>query len=171
MISGQFILLVIFNLTYCLALEPPYIRVRDNLGEPNILGFGLNLPGEGSSVEFVDLTAHSLKPIGAPDMQFFLENGLIIGYADAEGRCVAARSMDPGSPVDCPPCDSEDPRQRWILDGHAGEEGTLVMETYPKLCLVVGQDMMEAGPYQKRPLYMEMCQVVQQEYKTWDVVG
>ena len=79
--------------------------------------------------------------------------------------------MDPGSRVDCPPCDPEDPQQRLILDGHAGEEGTLVLETYPKLCLVVGPDMVQAGPYVSRTLFMEMCQVVQQEYKIWDVVG
>ena len=79
--------------------------------------------------------------------------------------------MEPGSPIDCPPCDPEDPQQRWVLGGHAGEEGTLVLETYPKLCMVVGEDMVQAGPYVSRLLYMEMCQMVLPEYKIWDLVG
>ena len=36
-------------------------------------------------------------------------------FQDAAGHCVAARSMDPGTPVDCPPCDPLDPLQTWVL--------------------------------------------------------
>ena len=162
--------------------------MRDNLGEPQQLGFGLDLKGFQTTIEFVDMQAHSLKPTGGTDMQFSLVDNLIMGlgvrlssylnhnhltlsqFQDAAGHCVAARSMDPGSPVDCPPCDPLDPLQTWVLDGHAGEEGTLVLEANPKLCLVVGEDMIEAGPFVKRDLYMEMCQVVQQQFRTWDVV-
>ena len=32
---------------------------------------------------------------------------------------------------------------RWQLDGHGGEEGTLVVEAFPKLCLVAGEQMIE----------------------------
>ena len=32
---------------------------------------------------------------------------------------------------------------RWQLDGHGGEEGTLVVEAFPKLCLVAGDQMIE----------------------------
>ena len=32
---------------------------------------------------------------------------------------------------------------RWQLDGHGGVEGSLVVEAFPKLCLVAGQDMVE----------------------------
>merc|ERR1739838_826360 len=137
-------LLLVLVFASGLALEPPYIRVRDNLGEPQGLGFGLDLKGFQSTVEFVDMQAHSLKQQGGTDMQFALNNSMIIGYGDALGRCVGARFWVPGSQLDCPPCDPEDPRQRWILDGHSGEEGTLVLERYSNLCLVVGQDMIEA---------------------------
>ena len=36
---------------------------------------------------------------------------------------------------------------RWQLDGHGGEEGTLVVEAFPKLCLVAGQDMVEVDSH------------------------
>ena len=55
-------------------------RVRDNLGEPQELGFGLDLKGFQSSIEFVDMQAHSLKPQGGTDMNFILNNSLIMGY-------------------------------------------------------------------------------------------
>ena len=104
-------------------------------------------------------------------------------------KCLEVRNIEPGSAIDCPPCDPNDPRQRfghqklchshvlelllifhqsvgslmdieekrehkknkknrkklfrWQLDGHGGEEGTLVVEAFPKLCLVAGQDMVE----------------------------
>ena len=52
------------------------------------------------------------------------------------------RNIEPGSAIDCPPCDPDDPRQRfapiscfrtvvdissisWQLDGHGGEKGTI----------------------------------------------
>ena len=81
---------------------------------------------------------------------------------------------------------------RWQLDGHGGEEGTLVVEAFPKLCLVAGQDMVEvdfhnsylsrfcmpcrdfafpinqAGPFVMRQLYVEICMVVQEEFRIWE---
>ena len=85
------------------------------------------------------------------------------------------RDIEPGSAIDCPPCDPDDPRQRshsltsvkhlpsvkgslieilylsanlrWQLDGHGGEEGTLVVEAFPKLCLVAGDQMIEVKSF------------------------
>ena len=34
---------------------------------------------------------------------------------------------------------------RWQLDGHGGEEGTLVVEAFPKLCLAAGEQMIEVN--------------------------
>ena len=105
-------------------------------------------------------------------------------------HCLKVRSIEPGSAIDCPPCDPDDPRQRfgrrihailtskkscwyfvmihailiskkscwyfviihavhvlfrWQLNGHGGEGGTLVVEAFPKLCLVAGQDIIEVN--------------------------
>ena len=66
-------------------------RLRDNLGEPQELGFGLDLKGFQTTVQFTDmqvsvffysqfwniaiwfLQVHSLKPSGATDMQFLYQ--------------------------------------------------------------------------------------------------
>ena len=52
-----------------------------------------------------------------------------------------------------------------------GDEGSLVLEVYPKLCLAAGDEMMEAGPFFMRDLFVEICQVVLPELRTWEVVG
>ena len=52
-----------------------------------------------------------------------------------------------------------------------GEEGSLVLEVYPKLCLAAGDEMMEAGPFFKRDLFVEICPVVMPELRTWELVG
>ena len=75
-----------------------------------------------------------------------------------------------GAPVACPPCDPTDTRQLWQLHGHAGDEGSLVLEAFPKLCLVAGDQVIVAGPFVKRTLYVEICGLVQQQLRTWDVV-
>ena len=47
--------------------------------EPQGLGFGLDLKGFQSTIEFVDMQAHSLKTQGGSDMHFYLNNSLIMG--------------------------------------------------------------------------------------------
>ena len=64
------------------------------MGEPGGLGFGLDLKGFQASVEFVDMQTHSLKPSGATDMHFLYMDGMIRGFGDAEGRCLAARVIE-----------------------------------------------------------------------------
>merc|ERR1719342_384698 len=164
------VLLIISHLLQSQAVDLPYIRLRDNLGEPQQRGFGLDLKGFQSTVQFTDMQVHSLKPSGGTDMQFLYQDGLIRGFGDAAGRCVSVRDIEHGSAIDCPPCNPDDPRQRWQLDGHGGEEGTLVVEAFPKLCLAAGDQMVEAGPFVKRQLYVEICMVVQEEFRIWDIV-
>ena len=113
---------------------------------------------------------HFLYQVGWSSALVWPQEGRIVGLGDAEGRCVAARDLQPGSPIDCPPCDPADPRQLWQLHGHAGEEGSLVLEAFPKLCLVAGDQSIVAGPFVKRSLYLEMCGVVPLELRTWEVV-
>merc|ERR1712172_254631 len=97
-----------FLLPATLSIELPFIRLRDNLDEPSQLGFGLDLQGHGSAVQFTDMQAHSLKPSGGTDMQFNITENQILGFGDAEGHCVAAKHLHVNSVLDCPPCDHGD---------------------------------------------------------------
>merc|ERR1711934_1263929 len=156
-----------------LSIELPYIRLRDNPDEPEQLGFWLDLQGHGAGVLFTDMQAHSLKPTGGTDMQFNITENQIQGFGDADGHCVAARNLHVNSVLDCPPCDHSDALQRWvILDEEGGsillEASTLVP---PRLCLTVGQDLIQAGPFFKRHLFVTLCDMVDPKFKTWDVVN
>merc|ERR1712010_278846 len=121
-----------------LSIELPYIRLRDNLEEPEQLGFGLDLQGHGAGVLFTDMQAHSLKPTGGTDMQFNITENQIQGFGDAEGGSILL------------------------------EASTLLP---PRLCLTVGQDLIQAGPFFKRHLFVTLCDMVDPKFKTWDVVN
>ena len=69
-----------FRTSYLQTLNSSHSILRDNLGEPQQLGFGLDLKGFQTTIEFVDMQAHSLTPTGGTDMQFSLVDNLIMGF-------------------------------------------------------------------------------------------
>ena len=74
------------------AVIRPYVRLTDNLDEQDDLGFCIDMEGWGPTVEFEDLQTHSCKPNDTADESFSIEDGAIVGYGDATGRCLEVQS-------------------------------------------------------------------------------
>ena len=71
----------------CLAVPFPYTKLADNLEEP--LGFCIDLQGFGPTVKYTKVGLHSCRSGSKGiDEQFLPNEGLMVGYGDADTRCL-----------------------------------------------------------------------------------
>ncbi|KAK3243286.1 hypothetical protein CYMTET_47050 [Cymbomonas tetramitiformis] len=162
-------LYVLYLLCVSQAIEPPYLQTTDNLEEPNGVHFCLDLRG-WNPVSFTNMQAHSCKPSGSAgggtDEMFEFMDGVIEGRADAEGHCVEARDAAIESRIDAPVCDRTNSLQGFCYD----TDGTLKLSSSAQFCLVVSPQLRQAGSWWGRNLYMDLCENVESQYKTWTQV-
>jgi len=154
-----------------LGVQTPYLRIDDNLEEPENLGFCVDLRG-WNPVRFEDAQAHSCKPSGGragggTDEEFEPRGGAIVGRADADGRCLQAKSATAGSGVDVPLCDGTEPLQRFSWQAATG---TLRLEA-STLCLGVGDSLRAANSFWARDLILAECGTTDAKYITWRIEG
>ena len=139
----------------------PFLSLTDNVGEPNDVGWCIDLEGHGDSITFTNMHVHSCKDSGT-DVQWFPESGRIKGVGDGDGRCIQAQSTSNGAGVDAPTCDEAEALQEFVYC----TDGTLRTENLG-LCLVAGPTMIEAGPWNKRDLLVKNCTEVHTKLREW----
>ena len=154
-----------------LGVQTPYLRIDDNLEEPENAGFCIDLRG-WNPVGFENAQAHSCKPSGGragggTDEEFEPRGGAIVGRAAAAGHCLQAKSATAGSGVDVPLCDASEPLQRFPW---SATTGTLRLEA-STLCLGVGADLRAANTFWARDLILAECGTTDAKYITWRVEG
>ena len=159
--------------TLALGVQTPYLRIDDNLEEPENVGFCIDLRG-WNPVRFEDAQAHSCKPSGGragggSDEEFEPRGGAIVGRADADGHCLQAKSATADSGVDVPLCDASEPLQRFSWQATTG---TLRLEaTTPTLCLGVGASLRAANTFWARDLILAECGTTDARYIKWRIEG
>ena len=154
-----------------LGVQTPYLRIDDNLQEPENVGFCIDLRG-WKPVGFENAQAHSCKPTGGragggTDEEFEPRGGAIVGRADADGHCLQAKSATAGSGVDVPQCDASEPLQRFSWQATTG---TLRLEA-TTLCLGVGAILRAANTFWARDLILAECGITEAKYITWRIEG
>ena len=97
-------------------------------------------------------------------------DGKVKGRADAEGRCLQAKSATAGAGLDVPPCVADEPLQSFAWDAAAG---TLRLEGGPEggLCVAAGATMRAANSFKARDLTVESCAATDSKLITWKIVG
>jgi hypothetical protein len=154
-----------------LGVQTPYLRIDDNLEEPENVGFCIDLKG-WNPVRFEDAQAHSCKPTdgragGGTDEEFEPRGGAIAGRADAAGRCLQAKSVTAGSGVDVPLCNGTEPLQHFSW---RATTGMLSLEA-TTLCLGVGASLRAANSFWARDLVLAECGTTDAKYITWRIEG
>ena len=153
-------------LSLALSVKTPYLRLDDNLDEPEGLGFCIDLKG-WRPVQFVDAQLHSCKPSsgragGGTDEEFEPRGGAIIGRADADGRCLEAKSAAEGAGLDVPQCNAAESLQRFTWDAGAG---TLRFQG-GALCLGSGAQIRQANSFWARDLLLTDCSSTDAKFVT-----
>ena len=155
-----------------LAVQTPYLRLDDNLEEPSGYGFCIDLRGWNPPT-FVNAQAHSCKPSdgragGGTDEEFVPRDGAVVGRADADGRCLQAKSATSGAGLDVPSCDAAEPLQSFAWDASAG---TLTLGGGGGLCLAAGATLRQANSYWARDLMLADCAATDAALITWRIEG
>lgn len=161
------------------ATPNPKMMIADNLSEPENYGFCLDLTGWGESTKFTNVQLHSCKPDGTrsdggvwgSEQQFFPENDQIVGYTDAAGRCLQAKSAAAGSGFDAGVCNTACGLQSFCFNS----DGTITLNNgNSDLCIVAGTDMSKSSTtcstcnnYQSRSLLLADCASTANAYKQW----
>ncbi|MEM7446413.1 MAG: hypothetical protein AAF414_24045 [Pseudomonadota bacterium] len=141
----------------------PVIYLSDNLDEADRLGWCIDTLGRGFAES---LQAHSCKPQGG-DVQFTLEpgRGLVRSVAFPDYCMEHVPDADPVFALNT--CDATNPRQQFAYD--LGTEA-ISPAGDPDLCVVVGEQSRQAGPFMSRPLLMALCSETDLAFRAWTVV-
>lgn len=141
----------------------PVIYLSDNLDEADRLGWCIDTLGRGFAE---NLQAHSCKPQGG-DVQFSLdpEASLIRSVEFADYCMEYVPDADPVFALT--DCDAANPRQRFTYD--SGTEAISPADE-PDLCVVVGDQSRQAGPFMSRPLLMALCADTDPALRAWTVL-
>ncbi len=141
----------------------PVIYLADNLDEEDQLGWCIDTLGRGFAET---LQAHSCKPQGG-DVQFTFEpeNGLIRSAAFPEYCAEHTPNADLDFALSL--CDPT----------MVGQQFTYISETKAispagdaTMCLVVGSQSRQAGPFMSRPLEMAACSQTPAQLREWVVL-
>ncbi|QUS36291.1 hypothetical protein [Falsirhodobacter algicola] len=141
----------------------PVIYLADNLDEADRLGWCIDTLGRGFAET---LQAHSCKPQGG-DVQFtFEQNGGPIRSVAFPDFCV---EHVPGGEqaFALTSCDADLPAQRFI---HDPEAQSISPADDPAMCMVVGTQSRQAGPFMSRSLELAVCDETPESRKEWVVV-
>ena len=160
------------------AVEPPYLTLADNLGEPAGLGMCIDLKG-WRPVQFTDAQLHSCKPSDGPagggsDQQFVPRGGAVVGLADAAGHCLQATSATAGSHIDVPACDAAAPLQQIDWDAGTGKlqlRGTSLCLAAGPRSRAAGVGTASAGSFVARNLRLQPCSATDRTLVEWRVVA
>ncbi|MEM1079057.1 MAG: hypothetical protein AAGI09_11055 [Pseudomonadota bacterium] len=152
--------------------DAPYIVLAKNLDEPNGYGFCLDTAGRGQT----DLMqAHSCKPAakddaGNPvpnDTQFTYDAGSMRVEAVAfPGQCMQVLISPYTAVFGLLDCDDH-PSQKFVL---SPDDGTLRMNEDQTMCVSLGSETLEAGPWSRRDIALTPCDETEDELKQWTFV-
>lgn len=141
----------------------PVIYLADNLDEADQLGWCIDTLGRGFAET---LQAHSCKPQGG-DVQFGYEpeSGLIRSVAFPE-YCV---EHSPNADLDfaLTPCDPDAVDQQFTYNL---ETRAISPTDDATMCMVVGSQSRQAGPFMSRPLEMAACSQTPALLREWVVL-
>ena len=142
----------------------PVIYLSDNLDEADGLGWCIDTLGRGYAE---DLQAHSCKPQGG-DVQFqFLPDTQQIQSVAFPEKCMTLVNPDRDNiPFGLTDCDGATDAQRFAMDGGTSE---IHPASDPQLCVSVGANSRQAGPFMSRDLVLTSCADTANELKTWSV--
>lgn len=140
----------------------PVIYLADNLDEEDQLGWCIDTLGRGFAET---LQAHSCKPQGG-DVQFRYEpeSGLIRSVAFPE-YCA---EHTPNADLDfaLTPCDPNAVDQQFTYNL---ETRAISPADDVTMCMVVGSQSRQAGPFMSRPLEMAACSQTPAQLREWAV--
>ncbi len=141
----------------------PVIYLSDNLDEIDRLGWCIDTLGRGFAA---NLQAHSCKPQGG-DVQFMLdrETKQIRSVAFPDYCMEHVPNADPVFALNT--CDADEPRQSFIYDV---ENQSISPADDEDLCVAVGAQSREAGPFMSRPLLMAQCAATDPAMREWTVL-
>ena len=90
---------------------------KDIYDEPFGHGWGIDLPGFGETLTFVNIQAHTLKPLtsGHSDGHMVHIDGKIIFTQDGEGRCLTANDNRTQSFLNADICEDDNYLQFWDI--------------------------------------------------------
>ena len=90
---------------------------KDIFDEPFGHGWGIDLPGFESTLKFVNIQAHTLKPAtsGNSDGHMIHDNGRIKFTQDGKGRCLTAKHNMTLSFLNADICEDDNHLQLWDI--------------------------------------------------------
>mmetsp|Transcript_11968 Transcript_11968/g.18059 ORF Transcript_11968/g.18059 Transcript_11968/m.18059 type:complete len:189 (+) Transcript_11968:726-1292(+) len=169
------------------AIDPPYIRIRDDLDEPGI-GFCIDIAGFGADLNYDLVQLHSCKPAdSASDQQFMYDaqTNRIIGAANsaADGLCLVALCDSANCEFKLEYGDAATTGVQCAAIEYSSTSGELryypggivIVDTLnPQVtaqCIVASPSSEPAGQWLKRRIFLQPCRRVQlAKLKEWDII-
>ena len=153
--------------------QAPYIVLSDNHDEPNGYGFCVDTLAAGQT----DLMqTHSCKPDKPEEPRNYAGNDTRFEYkADTmqiesypfEGYCMQVLIANASSVFALLEC-SDHPRQQFVYNE---ADQTLRLNEDQSSCVAVADETVEAGPWVKRALTLQVCDETDASLKQWTIAA
>jgi len=138
------------------------IYLADNLNEEAKLGWCFDTQGRDFSDK---LHSHSCKPTGGDTQFSFDEASGMIESVEFKGKCMTLNAPDnKETPFGLLDCVEGDVNQQFKYDAQSME---FRLGTDESKCVVVDDDIIEAGPFQSRFLIFAPCSDLSPAFKQW----